>query len=149
MDMLSAEQAIEAKLTADIPGVTVEAYPDSPEDYKFLGPNAALLVQYMGSQYGNPDLEAVRGKRVNQERLLEWRVVILYRNLKAHTLTASGIYTYIEAVRNSLSGYTVAGLTDAGLMFPVSDGFLSRTDNMLWEYEIVFRHTYPESEAFQ
>lgn len=150
MNILTAEQAIVTKLAADITTVRVESYPDNPTKYQMLHPIGALLVQYVGSSYNELEEEAIRGKRVNQIRVLEWRIVLLYRNLHGHTGLTSGIYTYLEAVRESLTGFTITGFTHAGVMYPVSDGIVGRDEKLnLWEYEVIFNHTYPESIAFQ
>ncbi len=149
MDIQAAEAALVTKLDA-LSGVKVLAYPDDPDTYKFTGSNAAFLVRYSGSTYADPENEAIRGKRVNQERLLEWVISIIYRNLSSHKKQNSSIYTHIENIRDSLSGYTINSLAHAGVMYPVRDGFVDRdARTKLWEYEIVFRHTFPESEAFQ
>ncbi len=150
MDILSAEQDLVTHLKSDISNIKIEAYPDHPDVYNCTGPNGAILVRYPGSVYGEMDLEAVRGKVASQVRTAEWIITILYRNLRAHTNLTAGVYTYIEAVRESLTGYTIDSLAEAGVMYPISDGFIDRDPKKkLWQYEFIFRHTLPETKAWQ
>ena len=152
MDVQAAETDLVTKLTTDLVsyGVRVEAFPDEPEVYICKSPHGAVLIRYNGSLYEDPDLIAVRGKRVNQERQVEWLFTVLYRNLSAHKNDAGSMYTLIEAVRESLTGYTINSLVEAGVMYCVRDEFVGRDEKKkLWEHELVMRHTIPESEAFQ
>jgi len=150
MDILSAEQDLETKLETDISNINIESYPDDPAVYNCMGPNGAILIRYSGSVYDEMELQAIRGKVISQVRTVEWIITILYRNLKAHTNLTSGIYTYLEAVRESLTGYTINSLSEAGVMYPARDGFVSRDPSKrLWEYEIIFRHTIPETKDWQ
>lgn len=150
MDVLAAEQDLETKLKTDIANIKVESYPDDPDNYICSASKGALLIRYTGSVYSEMDLEAVRGKVISQERTVEWIISILYRNLTSHTNLTAGIYTYLEAVRESLTGYTIDSIDEAGIMYPVKDGFFARDKaKKLWEYEIVFRHTIPETKVWQ
>lgn len=154
MDLLAAEQALVTKVGTLVSNIEVIAYPDTPETFHVAGPNGVILCQFVGSTYTELETDeaenAVRGKDVAQVRTLEWRITILYRNLRAHTGSTAGIYTYVEQLRNGLTAYTINDLDEAGLMYPVSDRFVGRDrDRKLWEYEMIFRHTIPEVEAFQ
>ena len=150
MDILAAEQDLETKLESDISNIAVEAYPDDPDNYNCMGPTGAILIRYNGSVFTDMESEAMRGKVVSQERTVEWIITILYRNLKAHTNLSAGIYTYLEAVRNSLTGYTIDSIAEAGVMYPVNDKLNGRDPvKKLWEHEIVFRHTIPETKDWQ
>jgi len=142
MNLLAAEQDIVSKLDTDISGVKVKSFPQNEKEYKLLPKNGALLVGYSRSIYADPVNN--RKKGVSQARTLEWIISIKHRNLQKH----DGIYTLLEAVRNSLTGYTVNSISYSTVLRPISDGFVSVSGGV-WTYEIVFHHDVETWEAFQ
>lgn len=147
MDIRAAENDIVSKLSTDISGVKIQAFPDNADFYKLLHPKAAILVRYGGSFFD--DAIPNKNKETNQRRVLEWYCTILSRNIHSHDDgQGKGIYDLIEDVRESLSGYTVNSLTQSEVMRPVSDRFIAHRDGV-WEHEIVFQHAIPEVEDFQ
>lgn len=146
MDIQAAENDIVAKLTGDLSGVKVESYPESPDSYKLIHPNGAVLVRYSGSYFD--DSVPNRNKETDQRRVLEWTISILSRNLHSHSNATYGIYVLIEAVRESLTGYTVNSLTQSTVLIPTRDQFITQAGGV-WEHEIMFQHSIPEVESFQ
>jgi hypothetical protein len=150
MDILAAEKDIVSQLESSISNIKILAYPDNPNIYNVMGPNGAILVRYNRSDYDEPIDNAVRKKREYQIRTAEWVITIIYRNLRSHTNDSDGVYTYIENVRTSLTGHTPNVSGRVSVMHPVKDGWIDRDETRkLWYYEIVFRHTYDESVAWQ
>jgi len=151
MDILAAEQNLKTKLEGAISGIRIEAFPDDPKEYELLHKEGAILIRYDRSVYeGVPQEKPLREKKISQERRARWIFTIFYRNLFSHTKSTEGVYTYLENIREALTGYTIEGQahTNISMMYPISDGFVDY-DEGVWEYEIVFEHTYPEVEAFQ
>ena len=142
MDLLAAEQDIVSQLDGDISGVKVQSFPSSQQDYRLLAKDGAILVRYNRSIYADPVDN--RKKGVSQIRTLEWVISIIHRNLQKH----DGVYAVLEAVRASLTGYTVNSIAYSTVLVPVSDGFIS-TEGGKWVYEIVFHHDIETWEAFQ
>ena len=148
MNLNTIENYIITKLTADVSGVLVKAWPNSPQEFlsEFTAPKGALLVRYNGSNYTLPEPNSQ--KVLIQDRDMEWIVTIFMRNAFGHDATgnyADGIYTLIEGVRNSLSGETVTTLTDLTVFYPIRDNFVNEY-NGVWVYEMAFGVIGPETE---
>jgi len=143
MNLVTVENDLITKLSTDVSGVEVRSWPDNPTDYKLLHPGGALLIRYTGSSYVEP--EPNNQKILVHDRLAEWSITIVQKSLKLKK-GQQGVYTLIESIRASLSGYTPASLSDASIMYPIRDRFLSESKGF-WIYEIVFVHTFPEAEA--
>lgn len=146
MDILAAESDIVSKLDGDLSGVKVQAYPERPDNFKLIHPNGAVLVRYSGSYFD--DSVPNRNKETDQRRVLEWTITVLNRNLHSHKGATYGIYTLIESVRESLTGYTVNSLTQSTVLTPIRDQFITQAGGV-WEHEILFNHSIPEVESFQ
>jgi len=143
MNLITVENDIIAKLIADISGVKVESWPDNPADYRLLHPGGALLIRYQGSTYPTPEPNSQ--KIVVQDRVSNWEISIMQQSLK-DTKGQHGIYTLLESVRASLTGYTITGLADASIMYPTGDSF-TREDAGMWLYSMAFAFTFPEAEV--
>ncbi len=152
MDLLAVENDIVAKLKADITGLQIEAFPEDPEQFfRNLHGIGAILVRYDSSDYEIP--KANRKQVITQTRTARWAIWVIYRGLITHDLTDSseGLYTRLDAVKNSLTGYTIgtqssAAVANASVMYPIRDQFVDENDG-LWYHEIVFEHTTPEVES--
>lgn len=144
MDLVAVENAIVTRL-ATLFGNTlaVESYPENPVDYSLLHPGGAVLVRYQNSSYETATPNGY--KKLINLRTLNFAFTVIQKSLKP-SKAHQGIYTVIESIRNSLSGYTPNSLTHASVMEPTGDTF-SRQENGFWEYEISFKFTYPEAEA--
>jgi hypothetical protein len=142
VNLETVEDAIVAKL-AEITNVHVQSWPDNPNDFNHIHPSASLLVRYNGSSYNEP--EPNNQKFLTQTRTAQWIVTVIQRSLKLKD-GHQGIYALLESVRAKLSGYTPASLSDASIMWPTGDRFVSEQAGT-WLYEMTFSHTYPETEA--
>ena len=145
MDISAVEDDIVSRLTTAIANAAIDirSWPDNPQDYQLLKPGGALLVRYSGSTYEPP--EPNRQPKIVQPRAVEWLIAIVQKSLKpfkAH----QGVYTLIDSVRVALTGYTITGLSDASVMHPTGDGFLSEAAGT-WIYNAFYTFSIPEAEA--
>ena len=145
MDLVAVENDIVTKLQTDIGSNTIEirSWPDNPDGYQVTHPGGAMLIRYNGSVYGDPI--ANPQKKIVQERTLEWIIAIAQRGLKLNA-PHQGVYSLIESVRASLTGYTITGFSDASVMMPVGDSFTQESGG-LWIYGSTYSFTFPESES--
>lgn len=128
------ETALIAKLREALPELSIEAFPERPEDYELLHPLGAVLVQYDGSTYGDNRLS---NGGVAQVRTLRFSVVYLVRNLR----DSSGCYDVLARGAEALSGLAVPGTIGAGTIS--SERFNAETDGVwmyLQTYEFAARH---------
>lgn len=103
------EDAIVDRLKAELPGsVKVEAFPEDPASYDFANLNAAALIHYVGSSYGDREGPV----RSDQSRRMQFAVVLLTRSLRGQ----GGAYTYLEDVRLALQGSVFAGAGPASIV---------------------------------
>ena len=145
MDLAAVEDDIVAKLTTVISdtNIDIRSWPNDPAFFQSLKQGGAILVRYAGSDYLPP--EPNRQKKVIQDRSPQWNIDIIQKSLKkfkAH----QGIYTLIESIRAALTGYTITGLSDAGVMWPISDNFTEEAAGT-YVYTLVYTFTFPEAEA--
>lgn len=119
-------QAAADRLRAEVPGVAVELYPESPASWRLNHPRAALLVDYRGSKYG----DAVDTGIVAQGRELSIGVSVVARTLN----DAYGALLITDAVRLALLGQR---LPDCRKLRLDSERFVSQEAG-LWIYELVF-----------
>jgi len=146
LDIGTIEGAVVEELRAHLSGIEIARFPDRPEAYRMTHPVGAALVVYRGASYGQQlDTEIVA-----QERKLEFEVMVLVRDLGWNTGGPSGgagpgAYEILEAVRLSLTGYTVPG---ARKMYPVKERFVERDkQGGVWVYGITFAITALAVEA--
>lgn len=127
MSILQFEEAIIARLTTDIAGVQIEPFPDDPRNYKMIHPVGAILVNYEGARFE-------KGKAigfVNQVSEIRFRMNLIMKHLRTH----QGIYAYLDLVKESLTGFQIAGLSK---MEPVEEKYLDQRTG-LWYYYQVFK----------
>lgn len=123
MNIKDIENAVVAKLQADITDLAVEPFPENVKDYKLLHPNGAVLVSYEGSNYTNPRLE-------QQARMIEIDVIVIVRNLRSHL----GAYETLDRVRYSLTNdLNIENMK----LYPLTEKFLFVEDDK-WHYEMRF-----------
>jgi len=118
------QDAIIAKLTSALPELSVEAFPEKPEEYELLHPLGAVLVQYDGSAYS---ANRIGNGGVSQVRTLRFSVVYLVRNLR----DAAGCYDVLARGAEALVGLAIPGTVGAGTI--VSESFNAETDGV-WMY---------------
>ena len=142
MNIKTVENDIIAKLAADISNVDVRSFPDNPSEYVITHLGVSLLVRYDGSDYVEP--EPNNQKFLTQTRLFRWIITVMQKNLSFKN-GHHGIYDLIESIRSSLSGYTITSMSDASVMYPVGDRFVSENQGQ-WVYQTTFAFTNPEHE---
>lgn len=124
------EDAMVALLTAKLPDLKVEAFPDKPEAYRLTHAHGAVLVGYSGSRLNSADVLAGN----NQKRRIEFQLVVKVRSLRKH----AGAYAVLDAVRTALSGQNIRGAR----FFPTREQFEDVT-NGVWTYLAVYAADIP------
>lgn len=138
VDLISPiEDAIIDRLKARTDGrILVEPYPEAPESYEPTHPVGALLVRYSDGDY----TKSIDSWAVVQDRDMMFEVTLAMWSLRGRQ---GGIYLYLEAVRQILTGFKAPHCTNK--MTPVSEGYVSRAagaknkTKRLWQYQITFR----------
>lgn len=142
MDISAAEDLIIARLKLQVPELPGRAFPIKQSDLAIIGAEKGdLLVRYLDSSYSNP-IPKPDGSML-QDRTPRWQILIRYKNHAPKKGQVSG-YTYIEAVRKALSGWTIPGVADATKLYPVNDGFVDEKDG-LWAFQVLFTMSHPEA----
>lgn len=142
MNLTTVEDDIVSRLNT-ITGIKAVSWPDAPQDYQKTFPGGVFLVRYNGSNYEDP--EPNNQPKVVQLRTLEWQIAILSKSYKA-TKKHQGAYDHIESIRAKLTGHTPTGFSDASIMYPLGDGFLSEEAGY-HIYTANYAFTFPEAEA--
>ncbi|WP_298438059.1 Gp37 family protein [Geobacter sp.] len=139
MDILSpVEDAIIARLKAQLPAILVQPYPDNPEIWEPTHPVGALLVRYSDGEYSLPRDTGV----VVQERDLMFEITLALWSLRGKS-GQGGLYSYLEAVRVALTGFVPPHCSRK--MTPVAEEFVGRGGGLknksqrLWQYAITFK----------
>ena len=132
------ETAIVEKLkqNIDIQDSDVLGFPDSPQNYFPKHPVGEVLVQYASSGFAEP--RALNS--ITQARNLRFSIFVLRRNLRDH----SGVYGALDAVRDSLTGFSIPGTSK---MYQISEKFIAEQSG-IWTYQMIFaiRTTYEEKQ---
>lgn len=126
MDIKTTEQAVIDRLESQITDYKIEGYPDDPLSYVLKHSNGAILVQYDGSSYTEPESYGI----VSQKQKAVFGIISITKNLRTHT----GAYDALESIKTALTGYVITGV---GRLYPVRDEFLSDRDG-IWRYGITF-----------
>lgn len=142
MDFLTLiEDSIIDRLKHKLPTILVQPYPDDPEVYEPTHPVGALLVRYSDGAYGAARDTSI----VIQDRDLMWEITLVLWSLRGKG-KQGGLYSYLEATRTVLTGYTPPHCRRK--LAPVSEEFISRTagniknkNRRLWQYAITFKTT--------
>jgi len=90
-----------AVLTAALPAVAVELYPQRPAAYRLNHPVGAVLVAYRGAEFG-PQLQEWDDQ---QEQRARWGTVLVFRELYGR----AGALPALDLVRATLARYQPAG----------------------------------------
>lgn len=123
------------RLTATLPRLRVEAFPDDPANYRLHHSTGAALVIYGGSRFADPEPVDI----LVQKRLAEFDVTLLLRKLRG----VEGANAHLDAIRLALTGFKLAG--GGSKLRPVRDRFVSH-DNGIWRFEITFTTAIPAIE---
>ncbi|MFB9160004.1 Gp37 family protein [Chromobacterium violaceum] len=116
--------ALVARLKDKLPSLAVEYFPEKPADYRLNHPVGALLVSYLGSQFG----ATVDAGVVVQPRTLKLSVTVVLRQLNGR----SGAVAVLDDVRRTLVGYR---LPDCRKLQAAAERFLGQTSG-LWQYAV-------------
>lgn len=130
------EQAIIDRLTTQIEGVEIEAFPDAPENYQLKHSAGAVLVRYTGSRFDRHEPTDV----VIQDQTITIELALLMRSLRRHD---AGILPMLDAVRAALTGYRIPG---ASALAPTKEEFVSY-DQGVWQYVVTMECKTVHHEA--
>lgn len=142
MNLITVEDDIVTRLNT-ISDIKAIAWGVDPTEYLKRYAGGVLLVRFENSTYSEPIPN--NQPKIIQTRTLSYSVHIVTKSLK-QTKTHQGGLTLIESVRSKLTGYTVTGFSDASVMYPTDDGFLSETAGF-YLHVVNFEFTFPEAEA--
>lgn len=145
MDLGDFEDKLIARIGTVSTNIKIVSYPNNFDTYisQLTHPGGAILTVWQGSGWNLPEPNKV--KRLSQKALYNWQFTVINKNLKLNK-NQYGIYERIEEIRTNLSGFTPDGFDDAGVLFPVSAGFLEKR-NAFYVYQITMAHEIEESEA--
>ncbi len=144
MDLVAVEQAILLRLRETIGGVKSAAFPPTDADGRLppLGGDREILVRWLGDALPTPppnpqgSIEQLAGS--------QWETFIRYRNAKgAGNNPHHGAYALVAEVDAALKGFTVPGVADASVLFPIRRQFQGEAET-IWQYSILWQFTAPE-----
>lgn len=118
------EDAIVAYLQAGFAHLSVAAFPERPQEYRFTHPVGTLLVHYSGADFGQT--QAI-GATVLHRTLL-WDITVYAKSLRERK---SGALTLLDALRLHLTGFRPPNASSA--MSPTKEDFVNR-DASAWIY---------------
>ena len=124
MSLLALESALIQHLQAALPDLTVEPFPDRPDDYSLLNPLGAALVNLPGGQYSVP----VGGVQRRTRRVV---ITLLCRGLSGH----AGLYVHLDTAIAALAGWCPGEPWDELVL--LSDDYVTQRDGV-WQQDIVF-----------
>lgn len=126
MNIKEIENSIIEHLKNSFPELSVQGFPDKPEEFILLHPTGAILVHYQGSNYTNTEALGF----ISQVNKKEFGITIVTRDLRSN----NGAYEYIDKIKSALSGFKIDECTQ---LFPVKDYFISENKG-IWQYGINF-----------
>ena len=112
------------RLKVKLPQLVAEYFPDRPAEYRLNHPKGALLVSYLGSQFG-PTVDVTY---IAQPRTVKLSVTVILRQLNGK----GGAVDVVDAVRRALVGFRPP---DCRKVWAVSEKFLGETAG-LWQYAV-------------
>lgn len=116
--------AVKARLTTLMPGLAVEYFPERPDEYRLNHPKGALLVSYLGSQFGEADDVGA----VIQERTVKLTVTVVLRQLNGK----NGAVDLLDTVRLALVGFKPPHCSKTRAL---SEKFLGESAG-IWQYAL-------------
>lgn len=119
-------EAIKAHLTQKFPALSVEYFPDSPDQYRLNHPAGALLISYIGTQYG----ATVDTGWVAQPGMPVFSIAVTMRKLHGR----DGALDILDRLRPICQRLKVPGCKRFAL---VADRFLGE-DKGIWQYALDF-----------
>jgi hypothetical protein len=117
--------AVKARLATLLPGLAVEYFPERPDEYRLNHPKGALLVSYLGGQFG----ETVDTEFIVQDRTVKLTVTVVLRQLNGK----SGAIDVLDSVRLALVGFKPPHCRKK--IRALSEKFLGESAG-LWQYAV-------------
>jgi len=117
--------AVLARLTALLPGLAVDFFPERPTDYRLNHPVGALLLSYLGGRFGTPEDVGF----VLQERTVKLSVTVVMRQLNGR----NGAIDACDAVRLALVGFEPPHCRRK--LYVLDEKYLGEVSG-LWQYAI-------------
>ena len=148
MDLLAAETAIIERLktqivsglSSNLSAPRVDSFPQDPrQHFENLSPTGEILVRFNDALGSDPDPN--RNSVIVQNFIPNWSIWIVMPNLVTHT----GIYNWIEKVKDALTGWTITGWDDSTPLYCNNIGFIDEKGGN-WFYEMNFTCETEESE---
>ncbi|MDH2999169.1 hypothetical protein A1D23_03490 [Chelonobacter oris] len=119
--------AVTESLTQALPDWQIELLPDNPSDYFLSHPNGAVLVGYLGSQFGKLRATDI----VSQSRSVQLAITVISRNLHDDV----GALELLDRLRLLLVGFKPPNCTECYLLSEQFDG----EENGIWQYQLVIQ----------
>lgn len=116
--------AITEHLTKALPDWQIELLPDNPSDYYLAHPNGAVLIGYLGSQFGKLRATDI----MTQSRSVQLAVTVISRNLHDDT----GALELLDQLRLLLVGFKPPNCTECYLLSEQFDG----EESGIWQYQL-------------
>ena len=117
-------EAVLARLRERIPQLQVEYFPEKPSEYRLNHPRGALLLSYVGSQFG----DSVDSQYVAQEQRVRISVTLVMRQLNGK----GGALDALDVVRAALVGFRPP---DCQALHMVRESFVGEQKG-LWHYAL-------------
>lgn len=120
---------VQQQLKTALPNLSVELFPENPDQYRLNHPVGAVLIAYGGSNYKNLGSS---NHYILQDRDVNVVITIVARHLNTTLLDA------LDDVKNSLNGLQIVDAIS--LMNAVNDRFIGHHDGT-WRHVINFSFT--------
>ncbi|TNG92245.1 hypothetical protein FHQ28_08745 [Pasteurellaceae bacterium USgator11] len=119
--------AITEHLTQALPDWQIELLPENPSEYYLAHPNGAVLVGYLGSQFGKLRASDI----VSQSRSVQLAITLISRNLHDDT----GALELLDKLRLLLVGFKPPNCAECFLLSEQFDG----EENGIWQYQLILQ----------
>lgn len=139
-DILIAEDAIIAELTAKFPQIKIEAFPADPGEWLKPVTRDMIFVGWRGESLETPAQLNLTPRTINQGRKLTFELVFQFRDLRSHRR----LYPIIDEVRDALAGFRPIESPHARFLYETRAGFMDFS-RALWLYSMSFELNLPYS----
>ena len=125
MAIKTIEDDIKSKLESSISDLKIDSFPDKG-DYQLMHPKGAVLVDYSGTKYAEPELTEF----IQQTVIYNFSTTLIVKGLR----DKDGAYSHIDSIISALTGYKP---TDCVTMYPTSVDFYGE-ESGIFRYDISF-----------
>lgn len=125
MNTLHIIDSVVHRLRQKLPDLSVEYFPEKPDEYRLNHPRGALLVSYAGSQFSAPSDVTFSV----QARTVRFSVTVMLRQLNGR----GGAIDVLDRVREALIGFTPPDCRRKCIA--QTEQFLGETAG-IWQYAI-------------